>query len=379
MDKNTQLSSWAFATLALGMIAVSGCGGASGEGNGGNTAAGSGGFGGGGGIGGSGGSAGVGGTPVGGIGGAAGMVSGSGGGGASGGGAGGASAGTTGGASGMSGGMGPAGEGGGGAGGAGDGGVGGVGGSSGGCTPAPSGTFEVTSMSGGPGGNYTIFQPATLGEGGFLHPPVAWGNGLGTTPTSYIEQLESYASNGFVVIANPGTGSDPMVVREGLEWLIAQGESGEYAGKLAPQCAGTIGYSMGGGAAVGAGAHPDVRAVVSIHGLQNASEAASGPILLLTSDGDIFVTKSGFVMPCYDRSSVQPTLMATHEARDAAPIFGDHLEPLGAGIEDTAPAIAWLRYWLYGDEAQRAWFFGSDCTLCKAPWTDIQRKNHEWD
>ena len=42
-------------------------------------------------------------------------------------------------------------------------------------------------------------------------------------------------------------------------------------------------------------------------------------------------------------------------------------------------ATAWLRYWLYGDEAQRAWFFGSDCTLCKAPWTDIQRKNHEWD
>jgi hypothetical protein len=243
--------------------------------------------------------------------------------------------------------------------------------SEGGCTPAPAGTFETTMMMGGPGGNYTIVRPTTLGEGGFLHPPVAWGNGLATTPSLYVELLQNVASNGFVVIANPGTGSDPQVVRQGLEWLIEQNGSGEFAGKLAVDCAGTIGYSMGGGAAVGSGSHPAVKAIVSMHGLQDAADRASGPILLTTSEGDTFVTKSGFVEPCYNRSTVQPTILASHAG-------GDHLDPLGSGGEDAAPAIAWLRLWIYGDQSQREWFFGDDCTLCD--WPDFRRKNHpEWN
>jgi hypothetical protein len=285
-------------------------------------------------------------------------------------------AGMSGGASGMSGGSGgQAGM---------SGGEGGAAGSAGadpsvGCTPAPSSTFATMIETGtGPDGNYTIVRPATLGEAGFVHPPVAWGNGLGTTPDFYTALLEAVASNGFVVIANPGTGSNPQVVRDGLQWLIEQNAAGAYAGKLAPDCAGTIGYSMGGGAAVGSGAHEAVKAIVSIHGLPDAAEAASGPILLTTSDDDDFVTKSMFVQPCYDRSSVQPTILATHITGNA-PSFNGHIEPLDTGGEDAAPTIAWLRYWLYGDQAQSAWFFGADCTLCIAPWAEVQRKNHAWD
>lgn len=331
---------------------------------------------------GAGGTGGAAGTSPAGAGGASGMIA-AGQGGASGVGG----AGATGGSAGMI-----AGEGGGGAGGmmpAGSGGDGGMiagsGGTGGtppvgeGCTPAPSAAFDTMIVTGtGPGGSYTIVQPTTLGEGGFKHPPVAWGNGLATSPTEYYALLEDVASNGFVVIANPGTGSDPQVVRQGLEWLIEQNGSGEYAGKLAVDCAGTIGYSMGGGAAVGSGSHPAVKAIVSIHGLQDASDRASGPILLTTSDDDGFVTKSGFVQPCYDRSSVQPTILATHITGNAAS-FGGHIEPLGAGGEDAAPAIAWLRYWIYGDQAQREWFFGADCKVCTAPWGDVQKKNHDWD
>jgi hypothetical protein len=153
--------------------------------------------------------------------------------------------------------------------------------------------------------------------------------------------------------------------------LIAQGSgSGKFAGKLAVNCAGTIGYSMGGGSAVGAAAHPAVKAVVSMHGLSDASERASGPILLTTSEGDTFVTKSGFVAPCYQRSTKQPTILASHPG-------GDHLDPLGAGGEDAAPALAWLRYWIYGDQSQKDYFFGANCKLCS--WPDFRRKNHpEW-
>ena len=248
--------------------------------------------------------------------------------------------------------------------------TGGQGEPSSGCTPAPSALFETTSMAGGPGGAYTIHRPINLGEGGFLHPPVAWGNGLGTIPSLYAESLDTLAANGFVVIGNPGPGSDPQVVRQGLEWLIDQNNSGEYAGMLAVDCAGTIGYSMGGGAAVGSGAHPAVKAIVSIHGLEDAAEAASGPILLLTAEGDTFVTKSGYAQPCYDRSNVQPTMLASHAA-------GDHLDPLLPTAEDWAPALGWLRYWLYGDESTKSMFFGADCSLCS--WPDVQRKNHpEW-
>jgi hypothetical protein len=221
----------------------------------------------------------------------------------------------------------------------------------------------------GPGGAYTIVRPTTLGEGGFKHPPVAWGNGLGTQPPLYAANLQKLAAEGFVVIANPGPGSDPQVVRQGLEWLIAQNGSGEYADKLAVNCAGTIGYSMGGGAAVGSGSHPAVKAIVSIHGLQDAADRASGPILLLTSEGDTFVTKSGFVLPCYNRSTKQPTILASHAA-------GDHLDPI-AGAQDFPPAIAWLRYWIYGDQAQKDWFFGASCKLCS--WPDVRKKNHTWD
>jgi hypothetical protein len=257
---------------------------------------------------------------------------------------------------------------------AGTGGNGGAGGApmvpAGACTPPPSGTFQTVSMQGGPGGNYTIVRPRTLGEGGFLHPPVAWGNGLGTTPSLYTALLQNLASQGFVVIANPGTGSNPMVVRQGLEWLIAQNGSGEFAGKLAVNCAGTIGYSMGGGAAVGSGSHPAVKAVVSIHGLNDAAERASGPVLILTAEGDTFVTKSGFAVPCYTRSTVQPTILASHAG-------GDHLDPIGSGGMDAAPAVAWLRYWIYGDQAAREWFFGASCRLCS--WPDFRRKNHNWD
>jgi hypothetical protein len=31
--------------------------------------------------------------------------------------------------------------------------------------------------------------------------------------------------------------------------------------------------------------------------------------------------------------------------------------------------------WVYGDENAKKFFYGDDCILCKAPWTNPQRKN----
>jgi hypothetical protein len=53
-----------------------------------------------------------------------------------------------------------------------------------------------------------------------------------------------------------------------------------------------------------------------------------------------------------------------------------HVEILSSGGgRERAPIVAWLRLWAYGDEGARPFFYGDDCTLCVAPWTNPQRKN----
>ncbi len=231
----------------------------------------------------------------------------------------------------------------------------------------------------GPGGAYTMIRPATLGDNGFTkHPIASWGNGITTTPALYPGLLDAIASHGFVVIASNSTNVTSAMMSDGLDWLIQQNSSGEMQGKLATECAVTIGYSLGGGAAVTSGSHPSVVATVSFHGLSGSAERLHGPLLLFTSTADGFVTKSGFVQPCYDRSSVVPTILATLEIPGAPADFLGHLYPLGDAGEERAPAMAWLRLWVYGDKGGEHYFYGPDCTLCRSPWTDIQRKNANW-
>lgn len=241
------------------------------------------------------------------------------------------------------------------------------------------GPFEVTRVDNtGPSNQYTMFRPTALGENGFKHPPTSWGNGVTTTPDLYVELLSTVASHGFVVIASNSTSMTAELVRQGLDWLIEQNATpGDLEGTLAVECGVTIGYSMGGGSAVGAGTHPNVVATVSLHGLMGPANDLSGPLLLVTSTDDGFVTKQQFVEPTYAVSNTVPTIMATLERPDA-PSFNGHLIPLNDAGPERAPLVAWLRYWVYGDEGAKSWFFGDDCVLCMSPWTEIQRKNYDW-
>ena len=220
----------------------------------------------------------------------------------------------------------------------------------------------------GPSGQYTMIRPTMLGQNGVRHPPATWGNGITTTPALYPGLLNAIASQGFVVIASNSPNVTGALMTAGLDWLIAQnGAAGELQGKLAPTCAVSIGYSLGGGAAVTAGSHRNVVTTVSFHGLQGPAEMLHGPLLLFTSTGDTFVSAAGYVTPTYNRSTVQ-TFYATLTG-------GSHLTPLGDAADERAPAIAWLRLWVYGDQAARRYFDGTDCILCKAPWTNPLKKN----
>src|SRR5260221_2988116 len=170
--------------------------------------------------------------------------------------------------------------------------------------PYPSTTINNT----GPDGMYTVFRPTTLGASGFKHPIATWGNGITTTPSLYPGLLGAIASHGFVIVASNSTSVTAQLMTTGLDWMIAQnGTAGDYQGKLNPACLVTIGYSLGGGAAVGTGAHKDVVATVSMHGGTGASHALHGPLLLFPSTKDTFGTPSGFVTPPFNLSTVQPS------------------------------------------------------------------------
>jgi hypothetical protein len=253
-----------------------------------------------------------------------------------------------------------------------DAGSGGVGGGGAQMLPAVSdfgrpGPFPARMIEGtGPDGQYTMFRPTDLNQNGFLFSPLTWGNGILTYPAIYEEFLTNVASHGFVVIASDSLAVDDSLMRAGLDWLIAQNSgSGELRGKLDIGRAVSMGYSIGGTAAMLVGAHPGVITTVSIHG-HTASAALHGPLLQTTGTEDSVGVP--LQQQTYDQSRVQ-TFLATLQG-------ATHFEILDAnGGREGAPIIAWLRLWVYHDQNARRFFYGDSCTLCVAPWTNPQRKN----
>jgi dienelactone hydrolase len=236
------------------------------------------------------------------------------------------------------------------------------------------GPFATTvDMKVGPDGGYTAYRPATLGENGFKHSPIIFGPGIGQSVTVHTAMLTNFASHGFVVLGTPVLNGGPgapgnlKLMQDGLDWILAQNEAAGsvYQGKLDVKRAVSMGYSVGGTSAVQLGGHPAVATTVSIHG-HTAMSAMHGPLLQTTG------TKDTVGMPLqqstYDMSQVQ-TFLATLTG-------ADHGYIQNAGGGDERPAIvAWLRYWLNGDQGAKHYFFGNDCVLCQAPWQNPQRKN----
>lgn len=236
----------------------------------------------------------------------------------------------------------------------------------------------------GPDGQYTIYSPRTLGADGNKHPIATWGNGITTNPTYYPGLLGAAASHGFVVIASNSAAVTEQMMTAGLDWMIAQNDvPGEYQGKLNPTCLVTFGYSLGGGASVGAGAHENVVATVSMHGVTGAANLLHAPLLLLTSETDTFVTPDLFVTPTYDLSRVQTFYGTLGAAGDPTalghliPVDGGLalITPVQANLAERAAVIAWLRLWVYNDAGAEKYFYGNDCVLCSTPWVNPRRKN----
>ncbi|MEO6600862.1 MAG: hypothetical protein ABIQ16_13370 [Polyangiaceae bacterium] len=256
--------------------------------------------------------------------------------------------------------------------------AGGSGGVSGSTLPAvtdytKAGPFATTvDTKVGPGNGYTVYRPKTLGENGFKHSPIIFGPGIGQAVTVHATLLTNFASHGYVVVGTPvlnggpGDAGNLKLMEDGLNWILAQNDAaGVYQGKLDVNRAVSMGYSVGGTSAVQLGGHKAVATTVSIHG-HTAKSAMHGPLLQTTG------TKDTVGMPLqqatYTTSEVQ-TFLATLTGADHG-----YIQNAGGGEERPA-IVAWLRYWLNGDQGAKHYFFGDDCVLCKAPWESPKRKN----
>ena len=237
------------------------------------------------------------------------------------------------------------------------------------------GPFDVVSETNvGPGGNYMIFRPDPLGEDGFLHAPVIYGYGINGQIRYAADFLEPLASHGFVIIGcniltgGPNDPGNNAKMTDGLNWLLEQNSTAgsKYEGKLAVNHATSMGYSVGGTAAVDIGGHEAIQTVVSIHG--HISDADLHGTLLQTTG-----TRDNIGLPMqqqtFENSNVQTFLGTVTDA--------DHGYPGTDGGVQRPAIIAWLRYWIYKDTGAKHYFYGDDCVMCRDPWENPQRKNWE--
>jgi hypothetical protein len=105
------------------------------------------------------------------------------------------------------------------------------------------------------GFKFTAWFPTVLGQGGFRHPIITWGNGTGAPPEAYDFLLRHLASWGFVVIAsrqpNAGSGAE---LRDAIAYLRAENarSGSRFYQKLALDKVGAMGHSQGAVGAVNA-------------------------------------------------------------------------------------------------------------------------------
>jgi hypothetical protein len=234
---------------------------------------------------------------------------------------------------------------------------------------ADTGPFTVTSYQSGTG--HTIYRPAQLGALGCTsHPVIIWGNGTGTTPSTYDGLLRHWASHGFVVAAaNTTQAGDGREMLEGLDYLQAQNQAAgsPLQGMLDMDHVAAAGHSQGGGGAINAGNDPRVGYTLPIQPAPGDESGLHGPAFYLAGRLDTIVVPELMVKPMFENSD---HIVALYGNLTAA----YHLTPGGNGNNYRGPETAWLRFELMGDEQARGLFYGPSCGYCEDPqWFEFLR------
>jgi hypothetical protein len=141
-----------------------------------------------------------------------------------------------------------------------------------------------------------VFYPTQLGQNGFQHPVLTWGNGSAGKPEKYTYFLEHLASWGFVIVAtrDSTTGSGKTIL-DALEQLRVdeRRSASVFHNKLDLNKLGVLGHSQGAGGAMNAmvdSAHP-ILTVVPIELPSHVwclGNAASCPDASRLNSGSVF-------------------------------------------------------------------------------------------
>lgn len=207
---------------------------------------------------------------------------------------------------------------------------------------AASGPYSTTTTS---LGQTTVYHPRTLTAG--IHPVILWGNGTGTTPSSYSSLLSHFASHGFIVAAanttNAGSG------REMLAGLTAIQNNATLRAGADLENVGATGHSQGGGGAIAAGRDARVDTVFPLEGWRgDPTGLRATSAIYFAGQRDTIVSPSS-VRQDYTQTTGIPAAYA--ELAGAS-----HFEPMGNGGGFRGAATAWAR-WQLADDANAAPLF----------------------
>jgi hypothetical protein len=231
-----------------------------------------------------------------------------------------------------------------------------------------SGPFSVTVQS---GSQHTYYSPSSLGSQGCdTHPVILWGNGTGTSVSSYDSLLRHFASHGFIVAAaNTGSAGSGAAMLAGLDNLTSfNSQSGNrFNGRVDLDNVGSTGHSQGGGGAIETAADSRVDTAFPFEGwLAEGSDVRPGATAFyMAGENDTIVSSS----------SVEADFNDTDHAPAA---FGEldgasHFTPVGNGGGFRGAATAWARWMLMGDGNGSGLFQGANCGLCtSSAWSDYE-------
>ncbi|HSX85672.1 MAG TPA: hypothetical protein VLE50_09715 [Cellvibrio sp.] len=231
---------------------------------------------------------------------------------------------------------------------------------------AATGQYATVRESGGTG--CTVYRPRDLQVN---HSVILWGNGTGSSPTSYSGLLSHWASWGFVVVAantaNAGTGRDML---QCLDWL----ERSSLAASVDLSKVGTSGHSQGGGGAIMAGVDSRIAASAPIEGYtlglghnRSSHDEQSGPMLILSGSADTLVNPTLNHASLFQSINV-PAFWAILQG-------ASHFEPVGDGGGFRGITTAWFLYQLDGSADAAEFFEGSDCVYCVDSSWEVTKKD----
>lgn len=236
--------------------------------------------------------------------------------------------------------------------------------------------------------NSTVYRPQNLAAVTHPMPVVVWGNGACRADGTWFQEfLQPLAAHGVLVIASgrPGgsgsTTSDLLI--DGIDFAVAENSrsGSKYFGRIDTSAIATMGQSCGGIEAIDAASDARVRSTIlwnsgifASGGIGGVTKAAlnelHGPTAWLNGGpSDIAYSNA---QDDYSRvPSRVPAVFGSYGNVGHMAMFTDpDIERQIIGV-----AADWLDATLYGNAQARAQFVGTNCGLCRSPWSEFRSKN----